>query len=114
MIALAHVVMVCPSCDVPSTPDRFTLFPPKTFTCGMVGHSFGQHCFSTTRRTKHQDTTRWVDSNLLVQVKVGQGQLYCLPHFLFLDVHASNVCVRHVGFLIYNQSQMKYEMLVSH
>lgn len=36
-------------------------------------------------------TTRWVNANLLVQVKVCQWQLHCLTDFLLLNVQTTNV-----------------------
>lgn len=31
---------------------------------------------------------------------MGQGQLYCLPHLLLLNIHTTNVSVHHIWFLI--------------
>ena len=69
-------------------------------TCGVVGHSFGQHGLSAAWGSIHEHTPWGVDAYLLVEVKVGEWQLHCFSHFLLLDVHTSNVGVRHIRLLI--------------
>ncbi len=66
-----------------------------------MGHGFGQHGLAAPWGAEHEDTARWVDANLLVEVRVGKGQLHGLPHLLLLDVHSTNVGVAHVRFLVW-------------
>lgn len=74
-----------------------------------------------TWRTIEKYTTRRLDTNLLVEVKLREGQFDSLSNLLFLDVHPSNIGIRpvlpssapplhsykgknsHVGFLIRSQ-----------
>lgn len=48
----------------------------------------------------HENTSRGVNSNLLIKFMVGQRQLDSFPHLLFLHIHPTNIGVRHVRFLI--------------
>ena len=86
----------------------------------MVGHGLGEHCLAAARRAvpviqnlsnfhftktfnflfSHEHTARRVDTDLLVEVEVGQRQLDGLLHLLLLHVHPADVGVRHVGLLI--------------
>ena len=69
-------------------------------TGGVMGDGLSKHRLATAGRTKHEDATRRVDADLLVQLKVSQRQLHGLAHFLLLYVHATDVRVRHVRLLI--------------
>ena len=55
----------------------------------MVCDSLGTHCLSTARWAIHEYPSRRVDTDLLVQLKVGQRKLHCLSHLLLLDVHTT-------------------------
>ena len=72
-----------------------------TRTCSMMGDSFSKHGFPTAWGSKHENTSWRVNSNLFIQLKVCEGQLHCLSHFLFLDVHSTNIGVGNFGLLIY-------------
>jgi hypothetical protein len=67
---------------------------------GVVSHSLGQHGLAASRGSVHEDATWWVNTNLLVEVKVGERQFNGLSDLLFLNVHASDVSVADVWFLI--------------
>merc|ERR1719430_453828 len=73
---------------------------PDEAGSGMMSNSFSQHGLATARGAVHQHTSRWVDSNLFVQVKVEEGKLHCFSHLLLLHVHTTNVRVADVRLLI--------------
>ena len=66
----------------------------------VMSHGFGQHGLAASWWAVHEHTPWWVNSNLLVEVEVGQGQLYGFFHLLLLHVHASNVRIGNVGLLV--------------
>lgn len=68
--------------------------------CSVMRHGFGQHCLATAGRAKHEDTTRRINADLLVQLKVRQWQLYRFSHLLLLNVHAAYINVGHVRLFI--------------
>ena len=51
--------------------------------------SLGKHCLPTARWAIHEYTSRRVDTDLLVQLKVCQRKFHCLSHLLLLDVHTT-------------------------
>ena len=51
--------------------------------------SLGKHCLPTARWAIHEYSSRRVDTNLLVQLKVCQRKFHCLSHLLLLDVHTT-------------------------
>ena len=52
-------------------------------------NSLGKHRLPTARWAIHEYPSRRVDTNLLVQLEVGQRKLHCLSHLLLLDVHTT-------------------------
>ena len=46
-------------------------------------------------------TPRRIYANLLIELKLGEGQFDSLPDFLFLDVQAADVLITYIGFLCY-------------
>ena len=91
----------------------------------VVSHCLDQHGLSRPRGSIKKHTTAWdqerdeilpcaswvlsfflsglprrVDSNLFVQIKVGQGQLDCLPDLLLLNVKTSHVGEANIGPLV--------------
>jgi len=73
----------------------------------VVGDCFGQHSLPAARRSVHENTARRVDTNLLVEIKVSERQLNGLSHFLFLNVHPTDIRIGDVGFFIFNKTDMK-------
>lgn len=98
-------------------------------TCSVVSHSFCQHSLATARWAIHEHSSRWVNTNLrttaesewtnktathplvfhkhlnahanlFIELKMCERELHGFPHFLFLDVHSSDVCVHHIWLLI--------------
>lgn len=65
-----------------------------------MSDSLRQHSLAATWRPIHQHTSRRVNPNLLVQLKVGQRQLNGLPDLLLLHVHPSDIAVLNVRLLI--------------
>jgi len=66
----------------------------------VVSNGLGKHCLAAARWPKHEHTAWRVNANLFIKLKVGEWQLDGLADFLFLYVHASDVRIRHVRFLI--------------
>lgn len=65
-----------------------------------VGHSLDQHGLASSRGSVEQHTARGVDTDLLVEVEVRQGELDSLPNLLLLHVQATNIGICNVGLLV--------------
>ena len=62
-------------------------------SAGLIGHSFGKQCFTSSGRTIQDDTLGRLDTHLLVVLRVGQGQLNTLLDLLDLSVQTSDVSI---------------------
>lgn len=62
--------------------------------------SLGEHSFTATRRSVHEDTSWRIDTNLLVKLKVRERKLNSFSDFLLLGIKATNITVADVRLLV--------------
>ena len=65
----------------------------------MVGDGLGKHSFSSAGGTIEQDSTRRVDTNLGVELRISERKLNSLADLLLLDVKTSDIGVRDIWLL---------------
>lgn len=68
---------------------------------GAVVAHLRQHRLSSTRRAVQEHTARWVDTDLRIEIRIGQRKLDSLSDFLLLHVKATDIGIRNVRLLAF-------------
>lgn len=68
---------------------------------GLIGNCAGNERLTCTRRAKHQDATRRLDTNALEKLRVTKGELYKLADLRHLLTSTTNVIVTNVSQIVF-------------
>lgn len=79
--------------------DELRTYHPDNGGIGLVGHSLCKHGFTSSWRSIEENTARWVDTDLGVELWMSQRKFDSLFDLLLLDIHTTDVCISDIWLL---------------